>query len=132
MNKKILILIIVAVVIAIIVAFSFLKPGSEEQETKDLVPEEKKEVTMSELEESIKSTIQELGLTCADFLKGDLSGNPSSDCPGFSKQINRDLCYYCYGIKNQDIELCGRIDDESALSPLCKIANGAPVEEMIK
>jgi uncharacterized protein (UPF0305 family) len=139
MNKKILIGIMVVVIVAVIFGIYFFLFNPKKQETNEPVPQinesvaqKNKESTLTDLDESTKAMVESLKLTCADFLKGDLSGNPASDCPGFSKQINKDLCFYCYAVKNQNSELCARIDDESALSSLCKIANGTPFEDIIK
>ncbi|MCX6764588.1 MAG: hypothetical protein NTU58_02670 [Candidatus Nealsonbacteria bacterium] len=136
MNKKILIgiiavVIVAVVIIAVIITTSFLKPSSKKQETNEPVQQKNEEIDSAALDESIKSTIESLKLTCADFLKGDLSGNPDSDCPGFDKSINKSLCLYCYAVKNQTPDLCGKIDNESALRTICQRATGTPIDEII-
>lgn len=128
MNKKILIGIIVgAVIIAVISVISFSKSkqgtnGSNQQGNED--------VTKDELDESIKASIEGLKSTCDDFLKGDLSGDPKSDCPGFDKSINQSLCLYCYAVKNQAPELCGQINNEPGLRTICQGALGIPIDNL--
>jgi len=138
MNKKILIGIIIAVIIAVIAMVYFLNSGSKEQEINEPVPQinepvpqKNEEITLTDLDELIKSKIESLKLTCADFLKGDLSGNPDFDCPGFDKSINKNLCLYCYATKNQIPDLCEKIDNESALKGICQRATGIPINEII-
>jgi hypothetical protein len=135
MNKKILIgiiaVVIVVVIIAVIIMIYFLKPSPKKQEIKEPVQQKNEEIDLTALDESIKSTIESLKLTCADFLKGDLSGDPDSDCPGFDKSINKSLCLYCYAVKNQTPDLCKKIDNESALRAVCQRATGTPIDEII-
>lgn len=133
MNKKILIIIIaiVIVIIAVVAISSFSKPDLKGEETNEPIPQRNEEVTSDDLEELMESTIKDLESTCADFLKGDLSGDPNFDCPGFDNPINRDLCFYCYAVKNQTVELCGKITNEPAFKILCQRATGASVDEII-
>ena len=131
MNKKILIGIIAVVIMAVIIMVYFLKPSFKKQEINESVQQKNKEITLTDLDESIKSTIENLKSTCADFLKGELSGDPDSDCPGFDRPINKNLCFYCYAIKNQTPDLCGKIDNESALRTICRRATGTPINEII-
>ena len=115
----------------IIVFLIAIKPDLREQKINESVPQEKKEVSPTDLEELIKSTIEDLELTCADFLKGDLSGDPDLDCPGFDNPINKDLCFYCYAVKNQTTELCEKIINEPALKIVCQRATGVSIDEII-
>lgn len=133
MNKKILILAVaMVIVIAAVSAIYFSsKPDLKEEEKSEPVLQENEEVTLSDLEESINSMIQDLESTCADFLKGDLSGDPGFDCPGFDNPINRDLCFYCYAVKNQAAGLCDKIINEPGLKIICQRATGASVDEII-
>jgi|GEM_PF-5489680 len=131
MNKKILTLIIAVVIIAVILVISFFKFNPEKKEINEPVSQENKEAEPADLDESIKSAIEDLESVCADFLKGDLSGNPNFDCPEFDKPINQDLCFYCYAVKNQRAELCESIINEPGFKIICQRATGASIEEII-
>ncbi len=131
MSKKILIGVIATVVIAaVIIAILFIKSGLKKQGTNESAQQNNEEVARADLDKSIDSTIEKLKTTCADFLKGDLSGDPDSDCPGFDKPINRSLCLYCYATKNQSPSLCGEINNDPALRAICQKATGAPIDDL--
>lgn len=132
MSKKILIgIIAVLIIIAVIVGIYFLTSNPKKEETNESAQPETGEITPVAMDESVKSMIEDLKVTCADFLKGDLSGDPDLDCPGFEKSINRSLCLYCYATKNQDPSLCGKINNEPALRAICQRATGTPINEII-
>jgi hypothetical protein len=129
MNKKILIAVAVAIA-GIIAAVFLLKLKPEQQKPEENVPQkEKTEVTPESLDESIKSTIEELKPTCVDFLAGDISSE--ADCPGFDKLINQGLCYYCFAVKNQNAKLCEKINETSGFKMVCQKATGSSIEEII-
>jgi len=132
MNKKILIgIIAILIITAVIIAIYFSRSDSKKQETDEPVQQENEEMTLTDLDELVESTIESLKSTCADFLKGDLSGDPDSDCPGFENPVNKNLCYYCFTVKNQTPALCEKIDNESALRSICQRATGTPIDEII-
>lgn len=87
-------------------------------------------VSQADLDKSMDSAIEGLKATCADFLKGDLSGDPKTDCPGFDQSINVSLCYYCYATRDMNGSLCGQINNDVALRSLCQKANGLPVDNL--
>jgi len=132
MPKKILIgVVAVLVIVAIAVVVSFLNPGSKNQGENAPVLQKGDEGDPVALDKSITEMVEKLKTTCADFLKGDLSGDPKSDCPGFDKQINRSLCLYCYATKNQDPSLCGEINNDPALRAICQKALGVPIDNVV-
>ena len=130
MNKKILIAAIAIVIIAII-AFAFLKTDFKQEETEEASQQKKEEEPFSALDESVRSMIEELKPTCFDFLRGDLSGDPNFDCPGFDNPINKNLCFYCYAVKNENSELCEKIENDYAFKVICQRATGVSIEEAI-
>ena len=131
MSQKTLIgIIAIVIIIAVIVAIYFSKFGSKQQETQESVQPEK-EITLEDLDESIKSIIEEFKPTCIDFLAGELSGDPNADCPGFDNPINKNLCFYCFATKNQNPTLCEKIDADSGFKIVCQRATGSSIEEII-
>lgn len=128
MNKKILIGVAVALVIIAAAILSFKSPKN--QKTGENGQPANNEVAQAELDKSMASTIESLKSTCADFLKGDLSGDPESDCPGFDKSVNRSLCLYCYATRDQNSSMCGQINNDVALRSLCQKATGIPIDNL--
>lgn len=132
MSKKILIgAIIILIVAAIVIAVSFLRPSSKEQGTNEAGQQGNGEADQAALDKSIESMVEKLKTTCAEFLVGDLSGDPDSDCPGFDKSINRSLCLYCYAVKNQNPNLCAQINNDPALRAICQKALGVPIDNVV-
>lgn len=127
MNKKTLIGGAVALLVLVAILVFYFKPTSPKQEVNNNnnAQQEVKEVTQEDLDTSIMASIESLKKTCDDFLKGELSGNPDSDCPGFDELINKDLCFYCYSTKNQDQKSCDKIKFNMAFKTLCQKAIGA-------
>lgn len=132
MSKKILIGILIIIMVIVVISFSKYNP--KKQETNESVQQKNKEITPAtpaSVDESIKSLIEKFKLTCADFLTGDLSGNPDADCPGFENPVNKNLCYYCYATKNQSAALCGKIDEDSGFKIVCQRATGSSIDEIL-
>jgi hypothetical protein len=132
MSQKILIgIIAILIIIAVIIVVSFSKSNQKKQETNESVQQKAKEITPATVDESIKSLIEKFKLTCADFLAGDLSGDPDVDCPGFENPVNKNLCYYCFATKNQSSVLCGKIDNDSGFKIVCQRATGSSIDEIM-
>lgn len=132
MSQKTLIgIIAIVIIIAVIVVISFSKFSPKQQETKESVQPETKEITLEDLDESMKSMIEKLEPTCVDFLAGELSGDADLDCPGFDNPVNKNLCFYCFAAKNQNPTLCEKIDDDSGFKIVCQRATGSSIEEII-
>jgi len=132
MSKKTLIgIIAIFVIIAVIVVTSSSKSNPKKEETNEPVQPKTEEITPVTLDESIKSLIEKFKLTCADFLAGDLSGDPDADCPGFENPVVKNQCYYCFATKNQNPALCGKIDDDSGFKIVCQRATGSSIDEII-
>lgn len=131
MAKKILIAVAAILIIAIVIfAVSLYKPNSGKNETSGPNQQKSNDAAKADLNKSIDAMAESLKATCADFLKGDLSGDPNSDCPGFDKSIDQSLCFYCYAIKNQNSDLCGKINNEIALRSICQKVTGLPIDNL--
>ena len=137
-QKKLIGIIVIFVIIAVIVIISSSKSNPKKEETNESIQEKNneitppaKEITPADLDESIKSMIEKFKPTCADFLAGDLSGDPDADCSGFENPINKNLCYYCFATKNQKSALCGKIDKDSGFKIVCQRATGSSIDEII-
>ena len=132
MSKKLVMGIIVAlIIIVVIIGIVLLIVGPKNQGTNGTTPQSTANGTQAELDAAIKAEIETLKPTCTAFLAGDLSGKPDTDCPGFDKQINKDLCYYCYAVKNQDIKLCDKVNPDSGLRVVCQGANGSSTDKIL-
>jgi uncharacterized protein (UPF0305 family) len=127
MNKKTLIVIVVVLLALVAMLIFYFKPTAPKQEVNNNnnVQQEVKEVTQEDLDKTMTTSIESLKTTCVDFLKGELSGNPNSDCPGFDEYINRDLCFYCYATQKQDQNLCEKIKFSMAFKVMCQKVTGA-------
>jgi len=130
-QKKIIGIIVVLIIAAVVVNIFSSKSNPKKQETNEPVQQETEEITPESLDESMKSLIEKFKITCADFLAGDLSGDPDADCPGFENPLIKNQCYYCFATKNQNPGLCGKIDDDSGFKIVCQRATGSSIDEII-
>lgn len=128
MNKKIIVGVVVVLIIIAIAIVASRTPKSEKIGENGLPIKEN--VSQSDLDKSMDSTIENLKSTCAVFLTGDLSGDPKTDCPGFDQSMNVSLCYYCYAVKDMNGSLCGQINNDVALRSLCQRVNGLPIDNL--
>lgn len=128
MSKKILLILIAVIVMAVlaVILLSNRNPGQEGQEEQN--QQEEVENTPENLDATIISMIEQLKPTCKGFLEGELSGE--ADCPGFDRPFNRNVCYYCFAVKNQDPSLCTKID-YPGLRPVCEKATGSSIDQII-
>jgi hypothetical protein len=129
MSKKSLMGIIAAIAIIAVILVLFLSKLNHEQSAENNQEEQEPVVTKESLDESMKSTIEELKPTCEAFLAGDINGIDS--CSEFDKEANRGLCYYCFAVKNQDSSLCEKIIQTSPFKMICKRATGSTIDDII-
>ena len=131
MSKKISIgIIAILIIIAVIVVIFISKSNIKKQELNQSGQQEN-EAALVAADESIKLMIENLKVTCVDFLVEDLSGDIDANCSRLEEPINKNLCFYCFATKNQTPNLCEKVDSDSALKIICQRATGTVIDEII-